>query len=240
MAAEKELSLILPVYNERECIETTVREAVEVLRGSFASFEILAMDDGSDDGTAEVLTRLADELDELRVATIVPHSGQSIALGAGVREAKGGIVVLMDADGQNDPADIPRLAAELDGHDVCFGYRAARRDRPAKILAGRAANAVRNRVLGEDVIDTGCTLKAFKSEFLRELPVWHGMHRFLGSFARMAGARISQVPVNHRPRKAGRSKYSNMGRLLVVLLDLWGVRWIGKRHRRYRVVSGQE
>lgn len=238
MSTEKDLTLILPVYNEQECIEATLREAHGVLRGHFPTFEILAMDDGSDDETPARLAALARELQEIRVLKIVPHSGQSVAIGAGIREAAGRIVVLMDADGQNDPADIPRLVEELGEHDACFGYRASRRDNRARVLAGKAANAIRNRVLGEEIIDTGCTLKALKAGVLQDWPVWHGMHRFIGSFATMRGARISQIPVNHRPRTAGASKYTNLGRLLVTVQDLRGVRWMGKRHRRYRVEQG--
>ena len=238
MGTEKDLTLILPVYNEQECIEATLREAHEVLRGHFPAFEILAVDDGSDDDTPNVLAAVARELEELRVLKIVPHSGQSVAMGAGIRDAEGKIVVLMDADGQNDPADIPRLVEELGEHDACFGYRASRRDSRAKILAGKAANAIRNRVLREEIIDTGCTLKAFKADVLQDWPIWHGMHRFIGSFASMRGARISQVPVIHRPRTAGSSKYTNLGRLMETLQDLLGVRWMGKRHRRHRVERG--
>ena len=229
-----DLTLILPVYNEEECIRKTLEEAHGVLAKLSLLFEILAVDDGSSDRTPALLKELAAQLPGLRVFRLTPNSGQSAAMGVGFRHARGRVIVLMDADGQNDPAEIPRLLEGLKSHDVCCGYRANRQDSASKRIGSRLANRIRNWALGEDVIDTGCTLKAFKAEWVQDLPMWRGMHRFLPALVRMKGATLGQIPVNHRPRQAGRSKYTNWGRLRETIWDLWAVRWMQKRNRRFK------
>jgi dolichol-phosphate mannosyltransferase len=230
-----DLSLIIPVYNEEECIERTLQEAHGELGKLSLGFEILAVDDGSTDRTPALLKSLAGRMPVLRVLRLSANCGQSAAIGAGVRYARGRVIVLMDADGQNDPAEIPRLLEGLKTHGVCCGIRARRQDSASKRLGGRLANRVRNWVLGDDAVDSGCTLKAFQAEWLRDLPMFRGMHRFLPALVRMKGATVTQIPVNHRPRAAGRSKYSNWGRLKEAVWDLWAVRWMQKRTRRFQV-----
>jgi dolichol-phosphate mannosyltransferase len=230
-----DLSLIIPVYNEEECIEQTIKEAHSILKKLPGTFEILAVDDGSTDNTLRLLRKLAAELAGIRVLRLVPNSGQSAAMGAGFRFAAGNVIVLMDADGQNDPADIPKLLDEIANCDVCCGYRASRQDTAGKRIGSRLANRVRNWILREDIIDTGCTLKAFKADMVRDLPMWRGMHRFLPALTRMKGAVIRQLPVNHRARAAGTSKYTNLGRLRETVWDLWAVRWMQKRYRAFKV-----
>ncbi len=239
-AASVDLSLLLPVFNEEDCIAAVVREAADVLRRLGRPFEIIAVDDGSTDGTAARLRALRADLPELRLLRLAANSGQSAALGAGFRAARGGIFVTLDADGQNDPADIPALVARLDSCDLCCGYRVSRQDTWSKRLGSRLANAVRNRALRERIRDTGCTLKAFRSEWADALPMqFRGMHRFLPALMAMAGARIAELPVNHRPRAAGRSKYTNWGRLKETLWDLQAVRWMQKRHRSIRAEEAE-
>lgn len=230
-----ELSLIVPVYNEEDCVGKTLEEAHAALCRLGSSFEILAVDDGSTDRTPALLRELAGRLPGLRILRLVPNSGQSAALSVGFRHARGRVIAMMDADGQNDPADIPRLLDGLKTCDVCCGYRANRQDTVSKRLGSRLANRVRNWALGEDVVDTGCTLKAFRAEWLKDLPMFRGMHRFLPALVRMKGATIAQIPVNHRARQGGRSKYTNWGRLKETVWDLWAVRWMQKRYRRFRV-----
>ena len=228
------MSLIIPVYNEQECILSVVKEATRVLDGLSQPYEVIVINDGSTDQTAALLIKAQGNLPTLRVLTITPNSGQSAALGVGLCECRGRIAVLMDGDGQNDPRDIPALLGELNDCDACCGYRASRRDTWRKRLGSRVANAVRRSILHDGIIDTGCSLKAIKSEFLRDLPMaLRGMHRFLPALLGMRGAEISQVPVNHRPRSAGRSKYTNFGRLTETVWDLWAVRWMQKRYRRF-------
>ncbi len=230
-----DLSVLLPAYNEEACIEAVVREAAGVLRGMGRSFEILVVDDGSTDATPARLQALAAELPGLRLLRLAKNSGQSAALGAAFQAARGDIFITLDADGQNDPADIPALVAKLDSCDVCCGYRTNRQDTWSKRYGSRLANFVRNRALRETIRDTGCTLKAFRARWARPLPMqFRGMHRFLPALMAMAGARIEELPVNHRPRAAGHSKYTNWGRLKETLWDLWAVRWMQKRYRTIR------
>lgn len=226
----RQLSIILPVYNEAACIERTLRELIETLSGCDRPWEIVAVDDGSGDETPVILDRMAAEVSGLRIVRLRRNAGQSAAMSVGFRAAAGDVLVTMDADGQNDPADIPRLLEALSSCDCCCGYRRERRDSWSKRWGSRLANRIRNRVLREDIIDTGCTLKAFKAELVEGLWAWNGMHRFLPSLFAMRGARIRQIPVHHRPRAAGVSKYTNLGRLKTTLADLLAVRWMRKRN----------
>lgn len=224
------VSVVLPVFNEEDCIEDVVREIAGVLAGLDLETEILMVDDGSTDATPGILARLASELPTARCIALPRNMGQSAAMLAGMRVSEADVIVTMDADGQNDPADIPALLAGLEGHDCVCGYRPRRQDSPMKRLGSRLANAIRGRFLSDGIIDTGCSLKAVRREFTTELPSWNGIHRFLPVFYRLAGAsRINQVPTNHRSRAAGESKYSNFGRLRKTIWDLFAVRWMISR-----------
>ncbi|MDD5704612.1 MAG: glycosyltransferase family 2 protein [Kiritimatiellae bacterium] len=235
-AAAPEVSVILPVYNEAACIVAVLQELATTLAACLGRpFEILAVDDGSTDSTPALLARAAASEPRLRVLRQTPNAGQSAAFCTGFRAARGGIVVTLDADGQNDPADIPAVVARLADCDCCCGFRAARQDTASRRLASRLANAVRNRALDERIIDTGCSLKAFKKEFVCDLQPWDGLHRFLPSFVMMRGGRVAQIPVNHRPRAAGTSKYTNWKRLRRTIRDLRGVVWLKDRTRRFAV-----
>lgn len=229
------VSVVVPFFNERDCIAETVRELAAVMRRLVLPFEIIAVDDGSTDGSGEILSGLRKDLPELRLVRLEPNSGQSAAFGAGFRLAAYPVTVTMDADGQNDPADIPALLDGLQQADVCCGYRARRMDTWSKRLGSRIGNKVRNRLLGSSIIDTGCSLKAFRTEQVRHLPMMEGMHRFLPNLCAMQGARIMQLPVNHRPRTRGVSKYTNLGRLLKTVPDLLAVCWMKRRTRLFTV-----
>lgn len=231
-----DITVIMPAFNEQECIESVVRELTEVLRNTGREFEIIIVNDGSTDSTPAILKKLKDSIKQMTVLTLIPRSGQSAAFGAGIKAAHGKAIVLMDADGQNDPADIPALLSGLELFDVCCGWRKNRQDTFSKRYGSRLANRIRNWILDDGIIDTGCSLKAFKSNFLKDLPMnLRGMHRFLPALARMRGAKITQIPVNHRQRQAGSSKYTNFGRLMVTISDLKAVRWMQKRHCSYQV-----
>jgi glycosyltransferase involved in cell wall biosynthesis len=231
------LSVVIPAYNEEPNIEPGYRELVGVLDGLGRPFEVIVVDDGSTDGTFAALGRLAAADPRLRVLRFRRNAGQTAALAAGFRAARGDVVVTLDADLQNDPRDIPTLLDALPGHDAVCGWRVDRQDPWSKRVASRVANAVRGAVTGDGVHDTGCMLKAFRREALARLPLFRGMHRFLPALLRMDGARLIEVPVRHRPRRAGRSKYGNWSRLWAGLPDLWAVRWMARRRLRYEVAE---
>jgi glycosyltransferase involved in cell wall biosynthesis len=231
------LSVVIPAYNEEPNVEPCYRELVGVLEGLGRPFEIIVVDDGSTDATFAALSRLAAADRRLRVLRFRRNVGQTGALAAGFRAARGDVVVTLDADLQNDPRDIPTLLAALPGHDAVCGWRVDRRDPWAKRAGSRVGNAVRRLVTRDGVHDTGCMLKAFRREALTHLPLYRGMHRFFPALLRMDGFRVVEVPVHHRPRRAGQSKYGNWSRAWTGLADLWAVRWMGRRRLGYEVVE---
>jgi len=224
-----EISLVIPVYNEEENLPVLAAEIRAALEPLGLAWEVIYVDDGSTDGSPQVLAGLAREDPRTRVVRQRRNSGQSAAFDAGFRHARGGIVVTLDADLQNDPADIPRLLERLDGFDVVNGVRARRQDNWVRRVSSKLANGVRNRVTRESVTDVGCTLRAVRTEYLRRIPVFNGMHRFLPTLLRMEGARVTEVPVNHRPRLHGQPKYGIHNRLWRGIADLYGVRWLQTR-----------
>jgi len=230
-----ELSLVIPVYNERDSLPVLVGEIAAALAGR--RFEIVAVDDGSVDGSLDVLKRLKLEYPELHVVALVAHAGQTAAFAAGFRAARGPVIVTLDADLQNDPADVPALVArlEISGMTAIVGYRLNRRDTGWKRLQGRIANAVRNRINRETIRDTGCSLKAFRADAVRALPLYDGMHRFFPTLIKLYGGTVGEVPVQHRPRRFGRTKYGMWNRVLRSLADALAVRWMQRRVLRYDV-----
>lgn len=231
-----DVSVVAPVFNERDNLKPLVHELLAVLRPSLRSFEIVLVDDGSQDGSAEAIDALAVAHAEVRGVHFKANCGQTAAFDAGFKHARGAIVVTIDADLQYDPRDIAALLRALEGHDAAVGFRAERRDGPLRRLSSRIANAVRNRLSGDDIIDTGCSLKAFRVESLREIKLWNGLHRFLPTLIRLEGMSVVQVPVNHRPRSTGTSKYRVWNRVFRSSTDLLAVRWMKSRRLGYEVV----
>ncbi len=229
------LSIVIPVYNERENLGPLLGEIEAVLRSLGRSYEILIVDDGSTDGSHAALRDLRGAHPHLRVVTFAHNAGQTAAMDAGFRRARGEIVITLDADLQNDPRDIPSLLADLEGWDAVVGVRARRRDSIVRRVSSRVANYVRNRLSDETITDTGCSLKAYRRSALSRLVLYNGMHRFLPTLLRMEGFRVRETPVGHRPRRAGRSKYGIGNRLLPSFVDLLAVRWMKKRKLRYEV-----
>ena len=215
------LTVVIPFYNEAGCAGEVLAE----IRRAEPEAEIVAVDDGSTDGTDAILRGAPGA----RLVTLGKNCGQSAALYAGLRTATGGIVAMMDGDGQNDPADIGKLVAALADADVAYGVRTRRRDSAARVMAGRLANAIRRAALGDDATDTGCTLKVIRREHVDLLVPFNGLHRYLPAFFARSGLRAVEIPVNHRPRRAGVSKYTLGGRALRGIRDLVGVRWLLSR-----------
>lgn len=217
------LSIVMPFFNEEESVDWVVRE----VRDLYPAAQIVAVDDGSRDGTWQVLR----ELEGVTRLRLRANRGQSAALWVGLRAAERDFCVTMDGDGQNDPASIVDLVAALADADVVCGYREQRRDSWSKRLASRLANAVRRLVLRDGVRDTGCALKVFPRTAVEHLVPFAGMHRFMPALFRGAGLRLVEVPVGHRKRRYGKSKYGNLGRGVRGLYDLVGMRWL--LHRRF-------
>lgn len=233
-----ELSVVVPVFNERDNIPPLLAEIAAALRGR-ADFEIVYVDDCSKDDSLAVLAAEQAKYPELRVLRHVAQSGQSTAVWNGVRAARGAWIATLDGDGQNDPADIPRL---LDARGraapevkLFAGWRTTRRDTFNKRISSKVANAVRSRMLRDATPDTGCGLKLFERETFLLLPYFDHMHRYLPALVKRAGFRSESVPVNHRPRTRGTSKYGMLDRLWVGLADLRGVAWLMRRAKVTRV-----
>ena len=234
------LSVVVPVYNEQDNVAPLVGEIVAALRGSI-DFEIVYVDDDSTDATLARLQALKAEVPELRVLRHRAQGGQSTAIRNGVKAARGAWIATLDGDGQNDPADIPKLLAERDraASDVKLfaGWRVERKDSGSKRWASKWANAIRSRMLRDATPDTGCGIKLFEREAFLDLPYFDHMHRYLPALMQRAGWKTVSVPVNHRHRGSGVSKYNNLNRALVGIADLRGVAWL---NRRNRVVATEE
>jgi glycosyltransferase involved in cell wall biosynthesis len=229
------ISAVVPAYNEVECLPALVSELRAALESTGRTWEMVLVDDGSGDGTGEAMLAEAAREPRIRVLRLERNAGQSAALAAGMLRAHGDVVVTMDADLQNDPADIPALLAALEHADVVSGVRATRRDDWVRRVSSRVANGVRRVVLGDHITDIGCSLKAYRREVLEGLPMFVGVHRFLPALCGFRGSRVTEVQVNHRPRTRGVSKYGMGNRLWRGIHDLVGVSWLKVRLVRYRV-----
>jgi len=230
------LSVVIAVYNEAENITPLLGRVQSALADWPGSVELVFVDDGSTDSTLELLKRAQESDARLRIAHFRRNLGQTAAMAAGFRLAQGRAVVTLDGDLQNDPAEIPRLVGMLKDWDCVCGIRVRRQDSWWKRISSRLANGFRNWVTGDNIVDTGCTLKAFRRECLEGLELYRGMHRFLPTLLKMRGYRVTQVPVSHHPRLHGKTKYGTWGRLVKGLADVWAVRWMKKNRLDYDAV----
>jgi len=228
------LSLVVPAFDEEPNL-LLLYERVQAVFGAHTDWELVLIDDGSRDGTARVIRELARSDARVVGMFLARNCGQSAALAAGVREARGSVIATLDADLQNDPADLPPLLAALEGWDAVVGYRLRRRDSFVRRASSRIANSVRNWISRDDIRDTGCSLKVFRAEALRTIPWFDGMHRFLPTLLRYQGLRVLEAPVSHHPRHAGRSKYGIRNRAWRAFQDLLAVRWMRTRMLRSSV-----
>ncbi|MDE2922538.1 MAG: glycosyltransferase [Acidobacteriota bacterium] len=224
-----QLSIVAPVYNEAGNLERLVAETRDSIEAASLDYELILVDDHSTDGSRDELVALATDDERLRVLSLERHAGQSAALLAGLRAASAPLVVTMDADLQNDPADIPAIVALLEDHDVVSGVRAKRRDTLLRRLASRVSNRIRRLVLGDPCTDIGCALKGYRAATLEDVPPFDGLHRFLPLLALRHGGSYAELPVRHRARTEGASKYNIRGRFLRGVLDLFGVSWYRRR-----------
>jgi glycosyltransferase involved in cell wall biosynthesis len=224
-----DLSVVVPIYNEAESIETLVNAIAIALRETRLNYEIICVDDGSKDGSTEVLTDLASRRIDLKAVILRRNYGQTPAMAAGFECATGKIIVTLDGDLQNDPADIPMLLAKLaEGYDLVSGWRQKRQDAAlTRLLPSKIANLIIARVTGVKLHDYGCSLKAYRSELIADLNLYGELHRFLPALAYIEGARITEVPVRHHPRRFGKSKYG-LGRTIRVVMDLLTVFFMKK------------
>jgi dolichol-phosphate mannosyltransferase len=229
------VSVVIPVYDEEDSLLPLHRELDAALASLDGGVEIIFVDDGSRDATLALLRDLEGKDERVRVVALESNCGQSAALDAGFRAVRAELTVTLDGDLQNDPADIPKLLAHLYEADVVNGVRVDRCDAWLRIISSQIANSVRNRVTGESVTDVGCSLRVMRTRYLRRIKMFRGMHRFLPTLLALEGARVIEIPVSHRPRRYGRSKYGIRNRLLTGLVDLLAVRWMKKRALRYRV-----
>ncbi len=224
-----QLSIVAPVYNEAGNLERLVAQTRDSIEAAGLDYELILVDDRSTDGSRDELVELATGDGRLRVLSLERHAGQSAALLAGLRAARAPLVVTMDADLQNDPADVPAIVALLEDHAVVAGVRTNRKDTLPRRLASRVANRIRRLVLGDPCTDIGCALKGYRAAALEDLPPFDGLHRFLPLLALRHGGSYAEIPVRHRARTEGASKYNIRGRFLRGVLDLFGVSWYRRR-----------
>jgi glycosyltransferase involved in cell wall biosynthesis len=237
------LSVVIPVYNEEECLPGVLEELREALDGAgMRDWEAVLVDDGSRDRSVEIVKEFRRKDPRFRLVRFVRNCGQTAAFDAGFRAARGELIGMMDADGQNDPRDFPRLIAALreQGVDMICGVRAKRRDSIVRKISSKIANGTRNWATGETVTDVGCSIRVWRRPCFGRVKLYEGMHRFFPTLFKIEGYAIGEIPVNHRPREKGTSKYGIHNRLWRGLRDLMAVRWMQARALRYQIQDEKE
>jgi dolichol-phosphate mannosyltransferase len=234
-----DLSVVIPVYNEEASLSPLWSELRGVLERLGLAFEVVFVDDGSRDRSAEIIRGLREADPRVRLVRLKANAGETAATDAGFHAARGRLVVTMDADLQNDPHDIPGLLRHLDRWDAVTGWRVNRGDGDSTLrrLSSRVANRVRNWLSDEVIQDSGCTFRAFRRECLRGLVLYRGFHRFIPTLLKMHGYRVLEVPVRNRPRRFGQSKYGVLNRVVVATADLLVVRWMKSRALHYELAE---
>jgi len=242
-ATQPWISVVVPIKDERDNLVALTDRLLKVLQGrdesKEASFEIIYVDDGSTDGSSDILDRLAAEHPSVTVLHFDRNYGQSAGFDAGFKRSSGALVVTIDGDLQNDPDDIGTLLTHVTQYDLVCGWRTERHDTITRKISSRVANIVRSAVTGDRVHDTGCSLKVFRRPVIERLQLFNGMHRFFPALALMHGFTVTEVPVRHHPRTHGISKYGVGNRLFKGLYDLLAVRWMQTRVLRYRVKNAE-
>lgn len=234
-----DLSVVIPVYNEEDNLEPLWAELRPVLESLGLSFEVVFVDDGSRDRSAEIIRGFRERDPRVRLVRLKINAGETAASDAGFKAARGRWIVTMDADLQNDPADIAALLVHLDRWDAVTGWRVNRGagDSVMRRISSHVANGIRNWLSDESIRDSGCTFRAFRRECLRDLALYRGFHRFIPTLLRLRGYRVVEIAVNHRRRRFGQSKYGVMNRAFVAFADLLAIRWMKSRMLRYEIVE---
>jgi len=228
-------SIVIPLKNEEENIADLINELEPVMLGLKKPWELICINDGSTDNTLGLLSSMVQSKSYLRVLHFDRNYGQSCAFDAGFKNAKGEWIITLDGDRQNDPADIPKMLAMADGYDLICGHRVDRQDPWHKKITSKLANFVRSRFCRDGVQDTGCSLKVYRKDCLSHIKMYKGMHRFLPALFKIEGFRIAEVPVNHRERVKGITKYNFFNRSFNTISDMLAVRWMSKRRINYHI-----
>ena len=230
-----DISVVVPVYNEEENLPILIHQLMEVLEELRKPYEMIFVDDGSVDRSRNIIREMAAQYPQIRLLGFKKNCGETAADTAGLKEARGKVVITIDADLQNDPKDIPRMVEYLKEYDMVTGWREKRDDPWVKRITSKIANGIRNWVSGETIHDSGCTFRAYKQECLQNLKLYKGMHRFMPTLVKMEGFRVIEIPIAHHPRKFGVSKYTTLNRMWRAFIDLLVVRWMKSRHIRYEI-----
>ncbi len=230
-----DISVVVPVYNEEENLPVLIPQIADVLKPMGKTYEMIFVDDGSKDQSRRILKEMAVQYPQIRVLGFKKNCGETAAGAAGIKEARGGIVITIDADLQNDPKDIPKMLDYLKEYDMVTGWRQKREDSWVKRITSKIANGFRNRLSGEEIQDSGCTFRAYKRECLQEIKLYKGMHRFIPTLVKMEGYRVIEIPIAHHPRQFGVSKYTTWNRMWRAFVDLLAVKWMKSRHIHYEI-----
>jgi dolichol-phosphate mannosyltransferase len=230
-----DISVVVPVYNEEESLPILISQIAQILESLKKSYEMIFVDDGSTDGSRKILKEMVSQYPQIHILGFRKNCGETAALAAGLKEAKGDIVITIDGDLQNDPKDIPRLLGYLIDYDMVTGWREKREDPWLKRITSKIANKIRNWLSGETIQDSGCTYRAYKRECLQNLKLYKGMHRFMPTLVKMEGFRVIEIPIAHHPRKFGVSKYTTWNRMWRAFVDLLAVKWMKSRHISYEI-----
>jgi glycosyltransferase involved in cell wall biosynthesis len=230
------ISVVIPIYNEEKNIPLLYDELIQVLNTLPHDYEIIFVDDGSTDSSLEVLKGIKEKNPKLRILSLEDNRGLSTALKAGIDNARGEIIVTMDGDLQNDPQDIPKLLTYIgQGYDVVSGWRKNRKDSLSKKISSQVANYIRNKLTSENIKDSSCMLKVYRSQYIKKIKLYRGWHRFLPTLLKMEGAKVIEVEVNHRPRSHGRSKYGIRNRLIKPFIDALVIAWLKRNKTEYKI-----
>lgn len=232
-----EVSIVVPVYNEKDNIILLMNSIIETMDKTAKEYELLFVNDGSTDGSEQILNDVSAGNSKVRLINLDKNNGLTAAIDAGFRSAQGDVVITLDADLQNDPADIPLLLEKIGDYDMVCGWRHKRDDPWLKLVSSKVANSIRNFMSKEDVKDTGCTLKAYRRECLDKIKLYEGLHRFLPTLFKMEGFSVTEVKVNHHSRRSGKSKFNVRNRVFKSFIDLLAIMWMKNRHLNYKVIN---